>query len=213
VCYQLIEMAFARYQPVHLVIPFFIRWLGLAAAPVFAILEVAIAKAETSTVSQVPSQAWVLQWSAGYASGMGINSSIRKAEYRSGLERRFTPAFSFAGEVAVVRFEGARNGRDASTWGVTLLPLARWNFLRGESGRLAFEFGIGGAVFSEKFPPGGTSLNGYSAFGLTAEIALSRHFSLIFGVRELHHSNGRGLVPSNPAYDAISGNMGTSFAF
>jgi hypothetical protein len=116
-----------------------------------------------------------------------------------------------AAELAGVRFTGQRDGRRVDTWGLTVIPVPAWHFLRGPRGSLAFEFGLGGAWFARPFPPGGTHLNGASVVGLGARVATGPRFGLRLGGRLLHHSNGQGFVEDNPAFDGLVADAGVTF--
>ena len=148
---------------------------------------------------------------AGWGTGIEANADLDKLELRLGLERRFSPALSAGLELAGVRFSGSRDGVGVRTLGLTALPVARWHFLRFGGSSVAFEFGFGGARFASAFPPGGTRWNGYSAFGLSLTAAAGSGLAFTGGVRFLHHSNGRGLVTENPAYDGVSLHAGVAF--
>ncbi|MFT3917056.1 MAG: acyloxyacyl hydrolase [Anaeromyxobacteraceae bacterium] len=167
-------------------------------------------------LAATPASGWDPRWeytlAAGWGSGIDVNSRLDKLELRAGAMRRFAPSLSAGLELAAVRFEGTRGGVIADATGVTALPLARWHFLRLGESSCAFEFGFGGARFARPFPPGGTRWNGYSAWGLGADLDLGRGVAVAGGVRFLHHSNGRGLVTDNPAYDGLSFHVGLRYA-
>lgn len=146
--------------------------------------------------------------SAGYAQGIAPSDHIHKSEGRLGVEQVFHPALSGGPELAVLRFSGSRDGRDANSAGGTLLYQLKWHALRYRGYSLYAGFGFGGAYFLSPFPPGGTRFNGYSFFGTGLVAPMGRHLLLLLDVREMHHSNGRGLVADNPAFDGLSVNLG-----
>jgi len=152
-----------------------------------------------------------IQWSSGFAQGIEVNRKIRKVEMRWGIDYRIGPPLSVGVELALVRFVGERDARSVNCVGTTLLPVVAWHFFRSGGASLAFDLGYGGALFHPAFPPGGTALNGYSAVGLQARLPLRRDVSLLLGVRAMHHSNGRGFVSENPAFDGIVFNVGAAF--
>lgn len=150
----------------------------------------------------------LLDLSQGWATGISPSESIRKAETRAGLELRVAPPLSLRFELAAVRFAGSRDGRDAGVVGLTALPLLSWHFWRLGPSSLTFDFGLGGAWFSRPFPPGGTALDGYSTVGLGTRIALGHRLFATADARGFHHSNGRGFVADNPAFDGIGVDVG-----
>jgi len=152
-----------------------------------------------------------IHWSSGFGAGIEDSRNIRKVETRWGVDYRVGPPLSVGLEVALVRFLGERDERAAKTLGATLLPVVAWHFWRSGDASLAFDIGYGGAVFLPAFPPGGTSLNGYSTVGLQGRLPLRRDVVLLLGVRAMHHSNGRGFVADNPAFDGIALNLGAGF--
>ncbi|MFO0581948.1 MAG: acyloxyacyl hydrolase [Anaeromyxobacter sp.] len=164
----------------------------------------------------LPAHAWDPRWeyavSAGWGSGIDVNSRIDKLELRVAATRRFAPSLSAGLELAGVRFDGTRGGVVADASGFTALPVARWHFLRFGESSCAFEFGFGGSRFARPFPPGGTRWNGYSAWGLGADLDVGAGLGVTGGIRFLHHSNGRGLVTDNPAYDGLSLHLGLRYA-
>lgn len=83
-----------------------------------------------------------------------------------------------------------------------------WDFLPNPYLEPSLAFAWGGALYSAPFPPGGTRWNGTSWFGLDLVAPLFPRFALVVSFRELHHSNGRGIVASNPAYDAYDLGIG-----
>ena len=60
----------------------------------------------------------------------------------------------------------------------------------------------------DPFPPAGTRLNGTPHFGLGLSARLRRETRLVAGLRQLHMSNGRGMVPENPSFDGLGAYVG-----
>lgn len=152
-----------------------------------------------------------IHWSSGYGQGVGGNRRIRKVETRWGADYRIGAPLSVGVELALLRFVGVRDEHAVDCAGATLFPVVAWHFWRSGNASLAFDLGLGAAVFYPAFPPGGTMLNGYSAVGLQARLPLRRDVSLLLGLRALHHSNGRGVVTQNPAFDGLAVNIGAGF--
>jgi Lipid A 3-O-deacylase (PagL) len=155
-----------------------------------------------------------LDFSAGssFTRGIAPNANVRRIQYHLGLGRRFSPSFGASVELGGVSFVGSRAGVPVSTLGVSLLPAARWTFLKTDLVKTYFDFGFGGAVFQRSFPPAGTHLNGYSTVGVGIELLLRNDLSVHLQLRQIHHSNGRGFVADNPAFDGVNYGVGASWA-
>jgi hypothetical protein len=185
--------------------------VGAVAVAGYPLLIAAPVLAQQAPAKTVVRPSHQLDLASGFAAGLTPNQSIYKWEQRLGAELRWGAPFSARLELSFVRMAGSRAGRDASCVGVTLLPPLVWHFARFGESSLAFQFGLGGAWFSEPFPPGGTHLNGYSSVGLGVRVALARSTVLMLDGRLLHHSNGRGFVPDNPAFDSVGLDVGVGF--
>lgn len=168
------------------------------------------ARATDSVVVSEPSRSR-LRVQTGFAQGMDVNRGIRRWDIRAAWEHDFRPSLTGAPEFSVERFEGERGGRDAASTGFTLMYVLTWNAWRGENFFAGIEFGWGGGLYTKAFPAGGTRYNGYSQFGAQVGWRLSPDWSLVADVREMHHSNGRGMVERNPAYDALDFAFGARF--
>jgi len=167
-----------------------------------------------AALAQAPQRAaprTTIHWSSGFGAGIEDSRDIHKVETRWGVDYRVGRPLSVGVELALVRFLGVRDERAAKTLGATLLPVVAWHFWRAGDASLALDIGYGGALFLPAFPPGGTSLNGYSAVGLQGRLPLRRDVVLLIGVRAMHHSNGRGFVADNPAFDGVALNLGAGF--
>jgi hypothetical protein len=153
-------------------------------------------------------EGWWWKGGAGYVSGVDVNRELSRYELDAAIERRLSPALSFDVELGAVRFQGVRDGRDADADGVVVIPRLAWHFARLGGSSLLLDFGLGGALFSRDFPPGGTRLNGYSAIGVGARLALTEGLQAFAALRLMHHSNGQGLVAENPAFDGVAVSLG-----
>lgn len=155
-----------------------------------------------------------VDFSAGssFTSGIAPNANVRRIQYHLGLGRRFSPSFGASVELGGASFVGSRAGEPVSTLGFSLLPVARWTFLKTALAKTYFDFGFGGAFFQRSFPPGGTRLNGYSTVGVGIEIPLRNDLSVHLQLRQMHHSNGRGFVADNPAFDGVNYGVGATWA-
>jgi Lipid A 3-O-deacylase (PagL) len=153
-------------------------------------------------------EGWWWKGGAGYGAGVDVNDGLSRYELDTGVERRLSRALSFDVELGAVRFQGVRDGRDAAADGVVVIPRLAWHFARLGGSSLLLDFGLGGALFSRDFPPGGTRLNGYSAIGVGARLALTEELQAFAALRLMHHSNGKGLVADNPAFDGVAVSLG-----
>lgn len=160
------------------------------------------------SIAAAEPEGWWGKGGAGYVSGVDVNRELSRYELDAGVELRASPALSFEVELGVVRFEGVRDGRDADADGVVVIPRLAWHFARIGGSSLLLDFGLGGALFSRDFPPGGTRLNGYSAIGVGARLALTERLQAFAALRLMHHSNGKGLVADNPAFDGVAVSLG-----
>ncbi len=67
-------------------------------------------------------------------------------------------------------------------------------------------------LYSGRFPPGGDIYNFAWRFGAAAGYRLADRLELSVGVRWMHVSNGQGLGPQNPSYEAIGFPIALSLA-
>jgi opacity protein-like surface antigen len=72
-------------------------------------------------------------------------------------------------------------------------------------GRLSIGAEMVGAIllYSSRFPPGGDIYNFTWRFGGAVGYQLTERLQLTVGMRWMHVSNGQGLGPQNPSYEAI----------
>jgi len=139
---------------------------------------------------------------------MSPSDAIDRTELRVLARRPLSRTVDWGMEFEGERFRGSREGRSVRSFGGGLVASLGWDFLPNEFVNPTLAFGWGGAVYSSAFPPGGTRWNGTSWFGLDLAAPVSRSLKVVVSMRELHHSNGRGMVSSNPAYDAYDLGMG-----
>lgn len=140
---------------------------------------------------------WRVGLGGGGIAGHEPSDQIDGAAVRVGAEYLFHPAFGFGPEVSFVQFSGFRDGPNTAR-GVAATYVARWYALRSNHMSVYGMFGFGGVAFDTPFPRNGTQLDGTSLWG--AGVLLG---ALRLEVRQLHSSNGKGLVLDNPAYDGL----------
>lgn len=150
-----------------------------------------------------------VQWSSGYATGMGADERVHQVQSGLGADYRWSAALGVGAEAALVHFVGERDARSVSRVGVTLLPVLAWHFWRGDSSSLAIELGVGGGFFIGALPVRSAALSDYWGLGLQARLALRRDVQLLIGVRVVHHTSFRG--SDHPAFDGVAFNLGTAF--
>lgn len=146
---------------------------------------------------------WQPSLGGGGIMGHDLNADIDGAAARAGLEYRVNPAFGFGPELSLVQLGGVRDGTASTARGLAAIYVARWYALRSRLATLYLTFGFGGIAYSAPFPSGGTYLNGNSMFGAGLVLALGAAAALRLEARQVHTSNGRGIVPENPAYDGL----------
>lgn len=151
--------------------------------------------------------------SSGYAYGVDINRDIWKVELRAAYDNFFIDELSGGPELSYVHFKGKRNGVDVNTSGITCAYILKWHFTQSEKFSLYFEHGLGGSYFVNEFPPKGTKLNGFSQVGLGVYFKTWEKGLIVFDARLMHHSNGKGIVEKNPAYDGMVFHLGYGFIF
>ena len=99
-----------------------------------------------------------------------------------------------------------------NTWGIGIRPFVRFYPVHGDQFRLYFESGAGIIAFQQEFPKpsgffgdyrSGTHFNGSPKYGIGAEVSLNKSFSIQFGIRHLHISNGNIWgSDQNPGHDS-----------
>lgn len=147
------------------------------------------------------------EWRVGLGgariAGHAPSDQIDGAAVRLGAEYRFYPAFGLGPEVSFIQLSGFRDGAANTARGIAATYVARWYALRAGASSLYGLFGFGGVAFDAPFPRAGTRLDGTSLWGVGATLGLGERGWLRLEARQLHASNGKGLVPDNPAYDGL----------
>ena len=144
----------------------------------------------------------------GRVPGSGDNQAVDIGELRLGLGHYFRDRLGFYGELSLYRPTGQREGRSVDTIGLGLAFALRWHFLRCPGYSFYADWGLGLMVGLDPFPPAGTRHNGTPHFGLGLSARLRQDTQLLAGLRQLHMSNGKGLVPENPSFDGLGAYLG-----
>lgn len=150
-----------------------------------------------------------------------IQMGALTVEYQRRLQRPSLQPFAFGAMVSFHDMAGsiipsgaaATSPRSADGTGLSASAFARFYPLQVAAFSLHLDVAAGVLWTSDAWPPGGTSTNGIYRFGVGFEQSLGREWGITAGLRYLHVSNGGGLVPSNPAYDAIGGHLGVGYRF
>jgi hypothetical protein len=102
---------------------------------------------------------------------------------------------------------------DSPAWGAG--PEIEASFSLLKLGRFSTGIDLLGGVFlyDRAFPAGGQRYNGVLQAGVHAALALSDRDTLTLTWRWMHVSNGQGLKPSNPGYDARGAGLRYTHAF
>lgn len=146
----------------------------------------------------------------GRLGGISPSEGSTGHDVRLHLEQRFLAGLGGGPELALIQLHGRRDDVDTSARGGALTYVLRWHALRHGASSAYLQFGWGGAMFVEPFPRGGTRFNGTSMFGAGVQLGLGRGGALRVDVREVHVSNGKGLVPENPAFDGVQLALGVA---
>lgn len=101
---------------------------------------------------------------------------------------------------------------DSNAVGLGASGFFRFDVANFSHHNLYVETGYGILLTANRFPSGGTRLNGTVRHGIGYNVRLKSGQFLFFGWRWIHISNGRGFVPDNPAYDGNGIYLGLKFA-
>jgi len=182
-----------------------IRWLvGLVGLALMAPMAVVPACAQFNRGDLQPIV------TVGRVAGNGDNEEVDIGELRLGRGHYFRDRLGLCGELSLYRPTGRRDGRSVDTIGLGLAFALRWHFLRQLGFSLYTDWGFGLMVGLNAFPPEGTHYNGTPYFGLGLSARLRQDIQLLAGLRQLHISNGKGVVPENPSFDGLGAYLGVA---
>lgn len=140
-----------------------------------------------------------------------ISIAVFNAEMSHYVVNRLSMGLGFSGMIArgtrFVLFEPF----ESNTVGLGAFGFFRFDVANFSNHNFYIETGFGVLLTANRFPAGGTHLNGSSRHGLGYNVRLRSGQFLFFGYRWLHISNGRGFVPENPAYDGNGIYIGFKF--
>lgn len=104
------------------------------------------------------------------------------------------------------RFQEVRY--DTSLAGLGVMVLLRCQPVQVGRVRLGIDAAGGLIAYTARFPPGGDWYNFAWKIGPVLSVALHEDLALFTGLRWMHLSNGQGLGPQNPAYEAVGATAG-----
>lgn len=146
----------------------------------------------------------------GALPGNGDNGDVDIGFLGLEVTHYFREGLGFVSQAGLLRPRGRRDGRSADTGAAAATFGLRWHVHRGHGHSLFLEWGSGGLLALHPFPPGGTRLNAASHFGAGIDVALPRGLGLRAGIRQMHVSNGKGMVAENPSFDGLGGYAGVA---
>ena len=160
---------------------------------------------------------WVGTATAGLVDSLDQDRDIQIYDGRFAAGYYFRDGLAVVGELYAAAIDGSRRLEDTdemrqvSSTGLGGALLLRWHFLNRQRWSSFLDLGWGLLLTDDEFPPGGTELNGTRQYGLGLTYRVSDRLHLTFGARQLHVSNGRGIVDDNPSYDGIGTYLGSAF--
>ena len=108
-------------------------------------------------------------------------------------------------------FRGSRDDVSVDTEAVGGACMLRWHFVNQSRFSIYLDYGYGILMAHESFPPAGTKFNFSRQYGLGLTVKIRDWVHGVFGFRQLHISNGKGIVPNNPSFDGAGGYIGYIF--
>lgn len=109
------------------------------------------------------------------------------------------------------RFDGFIDYEVRNTIGIGGILMMRWEFVQLFGHNLFAETGFGILTTNKDFPPFGTRYNFTQRYGFGMNIPLNKNIILVFGVRHVHISNGKGFVRENPQFNGNGAFLGIKF--
>lgn len=160
---------------------------------------------------------WLASAVVGQFDPLDSDRDIELRETRVGVGYYFLDRLAVIGEAHILDARGqtllADGPHDGSASGLGVALLLRWHFLARHRWTAFVDLGWGLVATDEAFPAGGTEVNGTSQYGLGLTFRANDHFDLLVSARQLHLSNGRGLVDDNPSYDGTGFQLGGIWRF
>lgn len=147
----------------------------------------------------------------GVNQGNGANDEVEARHIDTSLSHLFRDHLAFLVRTSVYLPRGSRAGKDVGTWGAGLAAGLRWHFVDRRDFSLFADWSMGFVVMADPFPPPGTRFNGTPNFGFGTSVRVKEATCVVAGVRQLHISNGRGMVARNPSYDGFGGYVGLAW--
>ncbi|MFC1851269.1 acyloxyacyl hydrolase [candidate division CSSED10-310 bacterium] len=136
-----------------------------------------------------------------YIAGHDENRDTTVTEALFGVGLPLGKRVGLYGDVHLAYFNGERENVEINAEGIGITFQLRWHFLKYKSWGTYLDYGPGFIVTTEKFPPGGTTYNFITQYGMGLDLTIRENVHLLLGFREQHLSNGKGIGEDNPTYD------------
>ncbi len=145
-----------------------------------------------------------------------IVTPIAIYQFNSETAYYLTNGFSIVGNMYLMyphgfRFNDSDEFEVRETFGMGVSGFLRLEFIKLFGHNFFAETGFGFLGTTRNFPPMGTSLNFTQRYGFGTNIPLNKNLVLVFAVRHMHISNGKGFVRENPQYNGNGLYMGVKF--
>ncbi len=146
-----------------------------------------------------------------YLEGLKADRSIRSYHVSGAFGGYITPDFALYGQLTMAKNTGYSTGwhtgapinHRASTQGVGLSILARFDLARSEDFNLTANASAGVIYFNKPFPAFGTRLNAMLKTGISAGYRIAGDWHAELGIKYMHISNAKGRSLNNPALDSL----------
>ncbi len=160
-------------------------------------------------------------FSFDYMESVKTDRSIKSYHLSSAFGKYITPDFALYGQLTMAKNTGFSThwqtgtpvNHRASTQGVGLSLLARFDFARTDDFNLTANASAGVIYFNKPFPAYGTRLNALLKAGLSAGYRISGPWHAELGVRYMHISNAKGNGGNNPSLDSVGPSLSLSRQF
>ena len=139
------------------------------------------------------------------------NKNIDVFDARTEFGRYLYEGLAVVLSLHATAFRGTRDDISVDTEIVGGACLLRWHFFNGRRISSFIDYGYGIMMAHEAFPPAGTKFNFSAQYGLGMTIKIRDWLHSVIGFRQLHISNGKGMVPENPSFDGAGGYIGYIF--
>lgn len=137
--------------------------------------------------------------------GYEANNDISMTEAQFGVALPLGFRVEKGADIHLTGFNGERAGQSVNTEGIGASFHLRWHYLSFPSWSSYIEYGAGFMLTTENFPPDGTWYNFLTSYGGGFDVHIRDNLHLLLGVRNVHLSNGKGMVRDNPTFEGFGG--------